>query len=90
MVRRLASKRSRVWGGRLHLHHQLLKMGWSVPKICLFYYSIGLILGILALGFDTQEKFFALSVLGVLIFSLLFTGFMVLRKIGLGGNENNN
>jgi UDP-GlcNAc:undecaprenyl-phosphate GlcNAc-1-phosphate transferase len=86
IVRRLVNRRSPVWGDRLHLHHQLLKMGWSVPKICLFYYLIGLILGVLALNFDTREKFFALSVLGVLTFSLLFTGYIILRKFSIGND----
>src|SRR5690606_841697 len=88
VVRRVLNGHSPVWGDRLHLHHQLLNMGWSIPQICLFYYAIGLILGILALNFDTQKKFFALSILGVLIFALLFTTYIILRKIATKTNAD--
>lgn len=82
IVRRIATKHSPVWGDNLHLHHQLLKLGFSVPQICLLYYSIGLILGFLSLSFDSQEKFFAFSIIGTVLFALLFTIFFFIRRLG--------
>ncbi len=84
VVRRLAARRSPVWGDRLHLHHQLLNMGWSPPQICLLYYLIGLVLGILALGFDSQGKFFALAIFGTIAFAALFTSYTLLRRFNIG------
>lgn len=80
-IRRIATKHSPVWGDNFHLHHQLLKLGWSVPQICLFYYSIGLALGLLSLTFDSKNKFFAITIIGVLIFSLLFTIFFFINRL---------
>lgn len=80
VVRRLLNRRSPVWGDSYHLHHQLLKMGWTIPQICFLYYAVGLILGILALNFDTVEKFFAIVILGVLMFALLFTLYFVSKR----------
>lgn len=83
IVRRVLGGHSPVWGDNFHLHHQFLRMGWSVPQICLFYYLLTFIFGILALRLDSQGKFFAISILGALIFSGLFTTFILVRKLAL-------
>ncbi len=83
VFRRLMLKRSPVWGDSFHLHHQLLRMGWTIPQICYFYYFVTFIFGILALQLDSEEKFFALAILGILIFSVLFTIFVTVRKLAL-------
>ncbi len=80
VVRRLFLRRSPVWGDSFHLHHQLLRLGWSIPQVCFLYYTLTLVLGILALNFDTEEKFFAIMIIGVIIFALLFTAFVVLKR----------
>lgn len=87
IVRRLIRGRSPVWGDSFHLHHQLLKMGWSIPQICFLYYFLTLALGILAINLDTQEKFFAILILGTIIFSLLFTSFVILRRAKIKLND---
>lgn len=83
VTRRVFNKRSPVWGDSFHLHHQLIKLGFSIPQICLLYYSVSLILGLIALNLDSQAKFFALATIGVLIFSLLYTFFVLLKKTAL-------
>ncbi len=83
VVRRIANKRSPVWGDSYHLHHQLLKLGLSVPQICFIYYGAGLSLGILGLSLDGQEKFFAIAIISVLLFSLLFTSFFIVKRLSL-------
>ena len=40
IIRRLASGRSPVWGDKEHLHHQLLALGWSKPRVVIFYYIL--------------------------------------------------
>lgn len=88
VVRRIANKRSPVWGDNLHLHHQLLKLGFTVPQVCLIYYLAGILLGILGLNLDSQKKFFAIAIIGVVIFSLLFTIFFVLKRLTLNNVKN--
>jgi UDP-GlcNAc:undecaprenyl-phosphate GlcNAc-1-phosphate transferase len=90
ILRRILQGKSPVWGDSFHLHHQLLKLGWSIPQICLLYYSLTVLLGLLAINSDSQEKFFAILILGVIIFSILFTGFVFLRKISITKNVKKN
>lgn len=86
IVRRAFGRRSPVWGDSFHLHHQLLRMGWTVPQICFFYYGITFLFGLLALNLDSLGKFFAIAILGALVFSLLFTVFVIARKFDLRKN----
>lgn len=86
VIRRVSKGHSPVWGDKLHLHHQLLAWGWTIPQICLAYYAIGLGLGLLALNFDTEKKFFAILLLGVIIFAFLITSFIILGKLSLNKN----
>lgn len=81
VVRRIINRRSPVWGDSFHLHHQLLKLGLTVPQVCLIYYLFGLGLGILGLNLDSQEKFFAIVLIGVLVFALLFTSFFIIKRL---------
>jgi len=61
-----------------HLHHQLLKIGWSRQKIAIFYWTMTLLLGIISLFLNSQQKFYVF--LGLII---LFCGFLlkVYRRI---------
>ena len=69
----------RVWRHRpllasdgQHLHHLLLKAGWSRPKIAIFYWSISLFLGTVSLLLNSQQKFYVFGGL-----CLLFAGFVM-------------
>jgi UDP-GlcNAc:undecaprenyl-phosphate/decaprenyl-phosphate GlcNAc-1-phosphate transferase len=73
VARRLYQGKSPVWGDRKHLHHQLLKRGWGVPKIVLFYYSITALLALIALSLDSQGKLFAITMVVVILLGVLFT-----------------
>jgi len=69
VLKRILAGRSPVWGGREHLHHRLLSLGWSKRKIALFYWAVTAILAILALKLNSQQKFYTMFML-----SILFTG----------------
>ncbi len=86
VTRRVFGGHSPVWGDSFHLHHQLLRMGWSIPQICVFYYCLTLVFGLLALKLDAEGKFFAIAILGALVFSSLFTIFILARKLSLRKN----
>lgn len=81
IVRRLISRHSPVWGDREHLHHQLLKLGLKIPQIWFLYVTATFLLGILALTFDTEEKFFAIIIIGVIVFGFLITSFVALKRL---------
>lgn len=73
IARRLYHKQSPVWGDRKHLHHQLLKRGWTVPRVVVFYYSLTALLAIIALSLDSQGKLFAIAMVGIILLGVIFT-----------------
>ncbi|MCL5412008.1 MAG: undecaprenyl/decaprenyl-phosphate alpha-N-acetylglucosaminyl 1-phosphate transferase [Patescibacteria group bacterium] len=82
ILRRLYHKKSPFWGDRGHLHHKLLELGWSKRKIALFYWVVCAVLGIVALNLDSQTKFFAVVMLGLVILAVLLTLTYLLNKKG--------
>lgn len=69
LSQRLFARKSPVRGDQSHLHHLLLKRGWSFRRISLFYWAVSAILGLLALQLDAKSKLLAALILGFLIFS---------------------
>jgi len=77
IARRLAEHKSPVWGDTNHLHHQLLKLGWSKQKVAYFYWLVTATLGYIALQLNSQMKIYtimliAVSVGGALLWINLF------------------
>lgn len=66
VLKRMFSGRSPVWGGREHLHHRLLFLGWGKRRIALFYWSVTSILAILALQLNSKQKFYTMFMLIIL------------------------
>lgn len=64
MARRIASGHSPVWADRGHLHHKLLDLGLSFRQISLFYWLVCAILGVVALTLQSEEKLFAIFLIG--------------------------
>lgn len=67
IARRLYQKRSPVWADRGHLHHKLIALGWGKRKIALFYWLVSAILGAAALSLNSQQKFFTIILVGVVV-----------------------
>lgn len=65
--RRILSGSSPFLGDQKHLHHLLLKMGWSHQKISLFYIITSILLGLVATTLTTQGKVFVAIGVGVVI-----------------------
>lgn len=65
MANRVISGHSPVWADRGHLHHKLLDLGWSFKKIALFYWLACGILGAAALTLQSEEKLFAILLVGI-------------------------
>jgi UDP-GlcNAc:undecaprenyl-phosphate GlcNAc-1-phosphate transferase len=75
--RRIYNGKSPVWGDTNHLHHQLLKIGWSKKQVTAFYWLVTAILGTVALQLNSQMKVYtilliAVAVGGVLLWINLF------------------
>lgn len=83
ITRRLASGRSPVWGDRAHLHHKLLdEWRWGKRRAAIFYWLITAFLGTAALRLNSQQKFYTIVMLAVVIGGLLlwFNFFATLSK----------
>jgi len=61
-----------------HLHHRLLALGWSVPKILLFMYSITLLFGLSTL---ILNSFIKMLILISLFLGLLFFEYIITVKL---------
>jgi UDP-GlcNAc:undecaprenyl-phosphate GlcNAc-1-phosphate transferase len=73
IIRRILSKKSPFRGDRKHLHHILLKLGYSQRQIALFYWVISGILGLLSFLLESRSKIFAiLMVVAITGGALLF------------------
>lgn len=71
ILRRLAAGKSPVWGDRGHLHHRLLDLGWSHPRIALFYIALSAMLGAVALNVATTNKLFAVGIVALAFFGFI-------------------
>lgn len=71
ILRRIKLKKPIYLGDGQHLHHQLLKSGWSRPKIAIFYTLISLLFGVLSLFLNSTQKFYAFIGIIVLFFGLI-------------------
>ncbi len=84
ITRRILKKKSPVWGDVEHFHYLLLKLGWSKAKVAVFYWLISLVLGLIALSLNSQQKFYALIMLG-----LIFLAVSLLIRSWLKKNHSN-
>ncbi|MFA5828344.1 MAG: MraY family glycosyltransferase [Candidatus Shapirobacteria bacterium] len=54
-----------------HFHHRLLRLGWSRRKISVFYWAISLLLGIISLFLNSQQKMYVFVGVALLFFGSL-------------------
>jgi UDP-GlcNAc:undecaprenyl-phosphate GlcNAc-1-phosphate transferase len=71
IIKRLLQKKSPLRGGPDHLHHYLLKSGWTRNQVAIFYSAISLIIGFISLFLNSSQKFYAF--LGLIIIFLGIT-----------------
>lgn len=89
ILRRVVSGRSPVWGDRGHFHHRLLDLGWSKRRVAVFYWVVSIILGLLALQLNSQQKFYTIVALavvvgGALLWLRFFAFYSRVRGLGNG------
>ncbi len=61
VLKRLREGRSVFMGGREHMHHYLLDLGWSKRKIAGFYTAMAVIFAIMALTLKAESKLFTMA-----------------------------
>lgn len=77
LFRRLREGRSPLKGDRGHLYHLLLDSGLTKRQVIAVYWLITLLLGVLALQFESGGKFFAIA----LVFALTAAMFVLVKKL---------
>jgi UDP-GlcNAc:undecaprenyl-phosphate GlcNAc-1-phosphate transferase len=70
IIRRTINKKPIYLGDGKHFHHQLLKAGWSRRSIAIFYWSISLLLGVVSLFLNSQQKLYFFLAASFLLFGL--------------------
>ncbi len=58
IISRLLTKKSPFSPTATHLHHLLLAHGWGRRRIAIFYWSLTLIMGLISLSLNSQQKFY--------------------------------
>ena len=71
IARRLKNKRSPFWGDRGHFHHLLIDRGMPIHRVAIAYWIFSLVLGLLALGLNTRQKFFTIIFVALLFISVV-------------------
>jgi UDP-GlcNAc:undecaprenyl-phosphate GlcNAc-1-phosphate transferase len=72
IVRRVVGGKSPVWGDRGHLHHRLLDdLHMSRRSIAIVYWSVTAILGLVALRLNSQQKFYTMLTVSLIIGGIL-------------------
>lgn len=75
IARRFLQGKSIFFPDSSHFHHQLLKLGYSRRRIALFYWLITLVLGIISLFLNSQQKFYTFLGIALIIFSLIIKAY---------------
>lgn len=58
IISRLLTKKSPFTPTANHLHHLLLARGWGRRRIAIFYWSLSLVMGLVSLFLNSQQKFY--------------------------------
>ncbi len=86
VTRRILAGKAPYWGDRGHLHHKLMDvLGWSQPKVAVFYWTTSFFLGFISLFLNSFQKAVALIVVFFLVFGFLI--WAKLAKMKLKSNE---
>lgn len=76
LTRRILSGRSPFFGDQKHLHHLLLKRGWSHQRIALYYILGSVFLGVVALNLSSSDKLFAVvAAVTIIVAGILWLNF---------------
>lgn len=66
-VRRIIKGKLPWRGGKEHLHHQLMGLGWGKRRIAVFYWLVTAILGLVALSLNSRQKLYTIMAVAVIL-----------------------
>ncbi len=81
IFRRIKNGKPVTTGDGQHLHHLLLKLGYSRPQISIFYWVCSFIAGIIALKLNSSQKPFAFIGFTLFFIALLFGIYRQIRSL---------
>jgi UDP-GlcNAc:undecaprenyl-phosphate GlcNAc-1-phosphate transferase len=70
IIRRIIKRQPIYLGDGQHFHHQLLKLGWSRRQISYIYWVFSLVLGLIALFLNSQQKLYVFLGIALIFISL--------------------
>ncbi len=70
IIGRISNKKSPFSPSATHLHHLLLARGWGRRRIAIFYWLLTLIMGIVSLYLNSQQKFYFFLGLAFVFFAI--------------------
>jgi UDP-GlcNAc:undecaprenyl-phosphate/decaprenyl-phosphate GlcNAc-1-phosphate transferase len=71
IIKRIREGRSPVWGGREHLHHYLLDLGWSKQRIAITYWLASILMAWVAWQLQPRAKFYTMAAVGLILGGLI-------------------
>jgi UDP-GlcNAc:undecaprenyl-phosphate/decaprenyl-phosphate GlcNAc-1-phosphate transferase len=71
LIRRILSGKSPFFGDQKHLHHLLLKRGWSPQKISLVYIASSILLSLVATNLPSEGKLFTVLGAGTIVLGII-------------------
>ena len=83
MITRILRKQSPLHYDKTHLHYRLLATGLSVKQICLLFYFLTILFGVLALRLAGIYKFIGLAMVGLTMIILIVWVSQRLRQRGI-------
>lgn len=83
MITRILRKQSPLHYDKTHLHYRLLATGLSVKQICLLFYFLTILFGVLALRLAGIYKFIGLAMVGLTMIILIIWVSQRLRQRGI-------
>jgi UDP-GlcNAc:undecaprenyl-phosphate GlcNAc-1-phosphate transferase len=67
ILRRVANGKSPFWGDTGHLHHRLLRIGFTKKQVSIVYWILTLILGIVALNLNAKSKLYTIIAISLVL-----------------------
>src|SRR5436305_2462249 len=83
IINRIRRKQSPLHYDTTHLHYRMKATGLSVKRICLLFYGLTIMFGLLALRLDRIFKFIGLGLVGLTMLGLILWVDQRLRQRGL-------
>ena len=80
IFRRVKKKKNIFLADKEHLHHEMMKLGYTQKTIAIICYFVTFLFGLIAFGFSLASKQFLLGILTFLVLFLLILFYLLLKR----------